>query len=90
MDDDSSLGHGIPDSHHAQQVGSRMGAGSRGSRVTGYRSKGRRSQPSHRRGRDKFQRLVKNKRREEHGTGSATPAVQWESVPRRIFFTALQ
>jgi hypothetical protein len=31
--------------------------------------------------------LVKNKQREEHGTGSATPAVQWGSV---LFFTALQ
>ena len=48
------------------------------------------SQPSHRRGRDKFQRLVKNKQREEHRTGSATPAVQRGSVPRRLFFAALQ
>jgi hypothetical protein len=90
VDDSSNLGHGVPDNHHAKQVGSRMGAGSRGDRVTGYRSKSRRSQPSHRRGRDKFQRLVKYKQREEHGTGLATPAVQWGSVPRRLFFTALQ
>jgi hypothetical protein len=28
--------------------------------------------------------LVKNKQREEHGTGSATPAVQWGSVLMNI------
>ncbi len=27
---------------------------------------------------------------EEHRTGSATPAVQWGSVPRRLFFAAQQ
>ncbi len=46
----------------------------------------RRSQPSHRWGRDSFQGLVKNQQREEHRTGLATPAVQRGSVPRRLFF----
>jgi hypothetical protein len=48
------------------------------------------SQPSHRWGRDSFQELVKNQQREEHRSGSATPAVQRGSVPRRLFFAALQ
>ncbi len=48
------------------------------------------SHPFHRRGRDRFQGLVKNKQWEEHRTGSATPAVQRGSVPRRLFFAALQ
>ncbi|MFN9981320.1 MAG: hypothetical protein ACK53Y_15450 [bacterium] len=55
-----------------------------------HRSKSRRSQPSHRRGRDSFQGLVKNKQREEHRTGSSTPAVQRGSVPRRLFFADQQ
>ncbi len=53
-----------------------------------HTSKSRRSQSSHRRGRDKFQIIVKNKQREDHRTGSATPAVQRGSVPRRLFFAA--
>jgi hypothetical protein len=45
---------------------------------------------SHRRGRDSFQQIVKNQQREEHRSGSATPAVQRGSVPRRLFFAAVQ
>jgi hypothetical protein len=37
-----------------------------------------------------FHQLVKNQQQEEHRTGSATPAVQRGSVPRRLFFAALQ
>jgi hypothetical protein len=41
-------------------------------------------------GRDSFHQLIKNLQWEEHRTGSATPAVQRGSVPRRLFFAAQQ
>jgi hypothetical protein len=49
-----------------------------------------RSKPSRRWGRGGFHQLVQDLQWEEHRTGSATPAVQRGSVPRRLFFAAQQ
>ncbi len=45
-----------------------------------------RSKPSRRRGRGGYLQLVQDLQWEEHRSGSATPAVQRGSVPRRLFF----
>jgi hypothetical protein len=90
VDDGGLLGHSVPDNRHAKQVGPRVGTSSRKGCITGHGSKSWRSQPSRRQGRDSFHQLIKNQQREEHRTGSATPAVQRGSVPRRLFLAALQ
>ncbi len=90
MDDGGILGNSIPDSHHADQMGPGMGKGPGKGCVTNHRGKSWRSEPSRRRGRDSFYQLVKNLQWEEHRTGSATPAVQQGSVPRKLFFAAQQ
>ncbi len=76
---------------NGHQVGPRMGAKSGRDDSSDHGGQSWRSKPSHRRGRDELhqQKLVK-KAAGRTWDGSATPAVQWGSVPRRLFVTALQ
>ncbi len=64
------------------------GCGSRGTMVPSWQELEEQTFPQT--GEDSFYQLVKNLQWEEHRTGSATPAVQRGSVPRRLFFAAQQ
>ncbi len=74
-------------------LGPGVGTGSRERDRPDHGEQSRGGEPTLRRGRDKYHRQRKKISESRTGrtrNGSATPAVQWGSVPRRLYFPALQ
>jgi hypothetical protein len=90
VDGSGIMGNSVPSNHRANPLGPGMGRSARKGSLRTHPGKSWRSKPTRRRGRGGCLQLVQDLQWEEHRSGSATPAVQRGSVPRRLFFAAQQ